>query len=239
MIYDPFSQFVPNAGGRLWARLLFSLVVIAGSAACPANGQTANPAPKIFGHLPSQAVEGATVPITIDGSGFISSTVILVKWSGSPDHVHVRNVGRRPSQRPGWFHRQSIRPGAESYSRRRNQCRDPDTRSDFATHRDQPQWHKYGHREAGGAGELLGGQYRQSSLGRRLASSRRRDADWKRVLQRFQQPERCLHSANPDAGESVGDGHGLLAQLTGVGDLIYFPAKKSSAGGDFDNAYSA
>src|SRR5271168_829594 len=84
MLCNPCSGFVPNIRGRRWARLLFSLAIITGSAACPTNGQTTNPAPKILGHLPSQAVEGGTVPITMSGNGFVSTTVILVNGVAVP-----------------------------------------------------------------------------------------------------------------------------------------------------------
>ena len=43
-----------------------------------------NPLPQIGGASPSQAIEGATVPITIQGSGFLPSTVILVNGVAVP-----------------------------------------------------------------------------------------------------------------------------------------------------------
>ena len=84
MVCNPYGWFVPNIGGRRWARLFFSLVVITGSAACPTHGQTTNPAPKILGHLPAQAVAGGTVPVTLSGSGFVASTTILVNGVAVP-----------------------------------------------------------------------------------------------------------------------------------------------------------
>ena len=79
MVCNLYSRFLPNIGWRRWARLLFSLVVITGSAQAATN-----PVPAIYGYLPSQAVEGGTVPITIGGSGFVSSTVILVNGVAAP-----------------------------------------------------------------------------------------------------------------------------------------------------------
>ena len=55
-------------------------------------------------------VNGVAVPTT-----YQSATSVVAQISG-----------------PGWFQRQSLRPGTEPDVRRRHQCRDPDTRSDSA-----------------------------------------------------------------------------------------------------------
>ena len=84
MVRNSYSQDVSVFAAICRARVFFLILVLTCAAISPAWAQGTNPVPSLSSTNPTQAVAGATVPITLTGTGFVSSTVILVNGVAAP-----------------------------------------------------------------------------------------------------------------------------------------------------------
>ncbi len=85
MIRNSYSQDIFAFAAIRRARVFFRILALTCAAICPAWAQgTTNPIPSLNLANPTQAVAGATVPITLTGTGFVASTVILVNGVATP-----------------------------------------------------------------------------------------------------------------------------------------------------------
>ncbi len=84
MVHNSHSKDISAFAAICRARVLFLIFVLTCAAISLASAQGTNPIPSLSSANPTQALAGATVPITLSGTGFVSSTVILVNGAAVP-----------------------------------------------------------------------------------------------------------------------------------------------------------
>ncbi len=83
MVHSSCSRGISAFAAIGRARVSFLLLILISAVACPAWGQT-NPVPVLYSSSPGQALSGAAASLTLNGTGFVSGTVILVNGVAVP-----------------------------------------------------------------------------------------------------------------------------------------------------------
>ncbi len=83
MVHSSCSRGISALAAIRRARVSFLLLILISAVACPAWGQT-NPVPVLYSSSPGQALSGAAASLTLNGTGFVSGTVILVNGVAVP-----------------------------------------------------------------------------------------------------------------------------------------------------------